>query len=246
MIARLINRVAQGLGYCLVEMSYPRDMEAEFIGLYERCADHTLLSIERMYALHKATQYIIRNDIVGDIVECGVWQGGSAMLTALTMMQMGQTARQIYLYDTYAGMSEPAHIDVSFEGEDARKHWERNRRGATNKWCYAPLHQVRANLGQTGYPPANLIFVEGRVENTLPARLPSPIALLHLDTDWYESTYHELVHLYPTLSPKGVLILDDYGHWQGARRAVEQYFDEQGICPLLSRTDYTGRVLLKT
>ena len=75
--------------------------------------------------------------------------------------------------------------------------------------------------------------------------MPKQIALLRLNTDWFESTYHELVHLYPLLSKGGVLIIDDYGHWQGARKAVDTYFKEQGIYPLLHRIDYTGRIMQK-
>jgi O-methyltransferase len=97
----------------------------------------------------------------------------------------------------------------------------------------------------TGYPAERVHLVEGRVEDTLPAAAPEEIALLRLDTDWYESTKHELVHLYPRLSPGGVLILDDYGHYEGARRAVDEYFESAGGRPLLTRVDYTGRVGIK-
>ena len=67
--------------------------------------------------------------------------------------------------------------------------------------------------------------------------------MLRLDTDWYESTRHELEHLMPLLQAGGVLIIDDYGHWQGARRAVDEYLDRTGMPLLLSRTDYSGRSL---
>ena len=73
---------------------------------------------------------------------------------------------------------------------------------------------------------------------------PEQISLLRLDTDWYESTKHELVHLSPKLSV-GVLIVDDYGHWEGARRAVDEYIDELQLRILLCRIDYTGRVAVK-
>ena len=72
--------------------------------------------------------------------------------------------------------------------------------------------------------------------------MPERIALLRIDTDWYESTRHELVHLYPRLSPGGVLIIDDYGHWQGARKAVDEYF-QAGL--FLNHIDYTGRLAIK-
>lgn len=98
---------------------------------------------------------------------------------------------------------------------------------------------------RTGYPAENLRLVKGRVEDTLQGTIPDQIALLRLDTDWYESTYHELVHLYPRLVQGGVLILDDYGHWRGAREAVDQYFAENEICLLLHRVDYSCRIGVK-
>ena len=77
----------------------------------------------------------------------------------------------------------------------------------------------------------------------IPKYLPGEIALLRLDTDWYKSTQHELIHLYPLLVGSGVLIIDDYGHWQGAKKAVDEYFSDKKI--LLNRIDYTGRISIK-
>ena len=91
-----------------------------------------------------------------------------------------------------------------------------------------------------GSGPERIHFVEGKVEDTIPAHAPERIALLRLDTDWYESTRHELEHLYPRLSRGGVLIIDDYGHWQGARQAVDEYFGDAHAA-LLNRIDYTAR-----
>ena len=94
-------------------------------------------------------------------------------------------------------------------------------------------------------PTPGVEFVQGRVENTLPAAAPPEIAVLRLDTDWYESTRHELEHLYPRLVDGGVLIVDDYGYWQGARQAVDEYFGETGEAILLNRIDDTGRIAVK-
>ena len=101
-------------------------------------------------------------------------------------------------------------------------------------------------LYETGYPEEKIHFVQGRVEETIPASAPDSISLLRLDTDWYESTKHELVHLFPRLSPSGVIIIDDYGHWKGCRKAVDEYFDT-GDHPqlLLNRVDYSCRIAVK-
>jgi len=108
--------------------------------------------------------------------------------------------------------------------------------------CYSPLEEVKRNMEATGYPPAQISYIKGKVEDTLPAEAPAQIAVLRLDTDWYESTRHELVHLYPRLSPGGVLIIDDYGYWTGARKAVDEYFRDSLF---LGRIDDTGRIAIK-
>ena len=222
----------------------PRDFELDFHEIYARCKPFTMTSPERMYALYKAVQYVLRAGVAGDFVECGVWRGGSAMIVAISLLRAGVCDRRIYLYDTYGGMTAPTERDTDIEGGDARAAMARIVRNG-QRWCEASLEDVRNNMQSTGYPEDRIVFVKGKVEDTIPATSPEEIALLRLDTDWYESTYHEFVHLYPLLQPKGVLILDDYGHWQGAREATERYLSENSITLLLDRVDYTCRVAVK-
>jgi O-methyltransferase len=218
------------------------DLEPEFRALQERCAPFTATSPERMYAVYQSVRHIVRAGVPGDIVECGVWRGGSSMLAALTLSECGDEGRHLYMYDTFAGMSEPDERDIVITGESAMPKWESNQSGDVNEWYYAPRDEVERNMSSTGIAPERLHLVEGKVEDTIPGVIPDRIALLRLDTDWYESTWHELVHLYPRLSPGGVLIVDDYGHWKGAREAVDRYFSEEAAPILLARTDYTGRI----
>ena len=100
-------------------------------------------------------------------------------------------------------------------------------------------------MQRTGYDPARMHFVKGDVLETVPQEAPERIALLRLDTDWYESTRHELDHLYARLSPGGILIIDDYGHWRGARRAVDEFIEKHRLRLFLNRIDYTGRLAIK-
>jgi hypothetical protein len=220
----------------------PVDMEAEFRGFHQRCAPFTMTSIERMYALYAAIKHLVRFDVPGDVVECGVWRGGSSMLAALTLDAVGDRQRSIHLYDTFAGMSEPEGRDRSTYGESAVTTWEDHRAGAINEWAYSPLEEVRRNMLSTGFPAERLRFVQGKVEDTIPGTVPERISLLRLDTDWFSSTYHELQHLYPLLSPGGVLILDDYGYWAGARQATDRFMVESGVEMFLNRIDITGRI----
>ena len=203
-------------------------------------------SPSRVTALCEAVRYLADAEVQGDVVECGVWRGGSMMAVARSLLQFGDTSRHLYLFDTFQGMTAPTKKDVTFRGDSAARLLEVEAPAeAESVWCIASLEEVRSNMQATGYPSARIHYVEGRVEETIPAQMPDSIALLRLDTDWYESTRHELEHLYPRLVKGGVLILDDYGHWQGARQAVDEYFARTGGRPLLHRIDYSGRLAIK-
>ena len=218
------------------------DLEPAFAEVHARCAPFTMTSIERMYALWKAARHVESAGIPGDFVECGVWRGGSSMVAALTL----DAERRLWLYDTFEGMSEPTARDRAFDAErPVTDRWEEAKAEDGVLLARAPLDLVQENMTSTGVADGRVEYVVGKVEDTIPHRVPDGIALLRLDTDWYESTRHELIHLYPRLSPGGVLIIDDYGHWAGAREAVDEYFAALDDPPLLTRIDYTGRLAVK-
>lgn len=201
-----------------------------------------MTSAERIYALIQAVRYVSENAIAGEIVECGVWKGGSMAAIARTLIQSQDVKRDLYLFDTFEGMSEPTTKDVDYSGKQAA---EVLLKDAGSRCADAPLEQVKEVLYETGYPRERIHFIRGRVEETIPASAPKSISLLRLDTDWYISTKHELVHLFPRLVRSGVIILDDYGHWEGSRQACDEYFKQNRIPILLNRIDYTGRIALK-
>jgi hypothetical protein len=226
--------------------SLPIDMDAKATDIIRAVRPYTMTSPERLFSLIEAVRYLSRARIPGSVVECGVWRGGSMMAAALTLLEHSDTRRELYLFDTFEGMSSPTAADVSIDGQSASALLQSPRSTAPDSpWCYATLPDVQAALARTGYPAERLHFVPGKVEETLPARAPQSIALLRLDTDWYESTRHELEHLYPRLVAGGVLIIDDYGHWAGCRKAVDEYFAARNIRLLLNRVDYTGRIAIK-
>lgn len=245
----LIKKTLQRSGW---ELRHTASQEAALVAdlsdadraIVQRVAPYTLTGVERRASLLQAVDHVVRHRLQGDIVECGVWRGGSMMAVALALMARGEASRHLYLYDTFEGMSEPTAADKSHTGESAEAQLARTARGE-GVWCEAGLDDVQANLWSTGYPKDKIHFVQGKVEDTIPGTLPERIALLRLDTDWYESTRHELQHLYPRLVQHGPLIIDDYGHWQGARRAVDEYFEGAGPGHYLHRVDYTARLLVK-
>jgi hypothetical protein len=208
----------------------------------------TMTSPERILALCEATRYLIRNQIEGDIVECGVWRGGSMAAVARTLQHMRASNRRLWLYDTFDGMSPPTKADVDFLGRPAARMMDDEKSSSLNPndpksiWCRSPLEGVRQTMIETDYPLSQIRFVKGMVEQTLLDHKPEKVALLRLDTDWYESTKCELEQLFPRMVPGAVLIIDDYGHWDGCRRAVDEYFEQHRVRMLLNRIDYTARI----
>jgi hypothetical protein len=141
-------------------------------------------------------------------------------------------------------MSAPTDADYDIQGNSAASQLAvASQRSAVA--ANSPLGEVQASMASVGYPESKIKYCCGMVENTIPRSIPDQIAVLRLDTDWYESTRHELVHLYPRLAQGGVLIIDDYGHWQGARKAVDEYLSENNIQAMLHRIDYSGRIMIK-
>ncbi|MFP3943738.1 MAG: TylF/MycF/NovP-related O-methyltransferase [Alphaproteobacteria bacterium] len=255
---RLAKRVVQksfgALGYEIQPLR--PDIPAvpvEFSGRDREILNHvldnrlTMVSRERLIATMLACKYVVANGIEGDFVECGVWRGGNAIAAKLVFESCGAN-RKVILFDTFAGMTEPTEADISVRRESTQERFRRSQREDYNEWCYASLASVKANFRAAGADLSGVRFIEGDVTETLrvPGNLPENISVLRLDTDWYELTKVEMEALYPRLRERGVLIIDDYGHWQGARKAIEEYFEETGLPrPLLQHTDYTGRMGIK-
>jgi hypothetical protein len=165
------------------------------------------------------------------------------MAAALTLMNCSDVSREIFLYDTFEGMPPPSNLDKSHAGVSASELLLREKQG-TGVWCFAGIDEVRGNLQSTGYPDGKLRFIKGKVEETIPDTIPKQIGMLRLDTDWYKSTKHELIHLFPLMAENSVLIIDDYGHWEGAKIATDEFFEAHPPRPYFHRIDYTGRIAI--
>jgi hypothetical protein len=242
-VRRAIRR-AMLSGDELLREKYP-DFEPAHFDVMRQVQPYTLTSPERIFAVIEATRYITRRRIPGAIVECGVWRGGSMMAAARTLQLLGDTDRELYLFDTFEGMSAPTDHDVDFVGQRADNLLATTERKEDGIWVCVSLEDVQQAVGTVGYPASRIHYVRGKVEDTIPANAPDQIALLRLDTDWYESTRHELEHLYPRLASGGVIIIDDYGHWKGSRQATDEFIAATPDFGLLTRIDYTGRLAIK-
>lgn len=200
----------------------------------------TMTPEERIVDLFHSLEYIRLNNIEGDFVECGVWKGGNILgiLEYLTFYNM--TNNNVWLYDTFEGMTTPEDIDIDYMGEK----YDNNN---TETLCYSSIDEVKNNIQSTKYPMDKIKFIKGDICETLNFKVnrPQKISLLRLDTDWYKSTKKELEILYPLLSDKGVLIVDDYNHWQGCKEAVNEYFKNIGANLKFEEVDYSSIKVIK-
>jgi O-methyltransferase len=250
-VRKILNTALRPLGYELARRKenpkFPQDFTENEQSICGAVRPFTMArEVDKIYPIIGATRHVVQSNIPGAIVECGVWRGGMMMAAALTLKSLGRMDRDIYLCDTFAGMVEPTEHDRDVRGNLAEVRFkEAPKQGAVVDWCYASLADVKNNMQSTGYSPQRIHYVEGKVEDTLPQGAPEKIAVLRLDTDWYESSIHEMVHLYPRLQRGGVLILDDYGFWQGSRKATDEYFAQHKIAMHLVRVDSACRVGVK-
>jgi hypothetical protein len=184
----------------------------------------TMTSFESLCTLAIICKKLSSIGLEGDFVEAGVWRGGSSIIAKKFL----QGDRNFFLFDTYAGMTEPTDYDFRIGTEDSRStmlKWESEREPNHNNWVFASLNEVKRNFEDFQLLDSKVLFCKGDVRETLlTQKLPYSISLLRLDTDFYDSTLIEMQRLWPLLVSGGVLILDDYGHWDGARRAVDEYF----------------------
>jgi O-methyltransferase len=236
-------------GYALTPIGSEFPVEAGVADreLLQAVKPFTMTSNARLWALLAAVRYACRNNIEGDFVECGVWRGGSSALMTLGLALEGDASRTVWLYDTFQGMTEPSAVDIEEQsGQTAETLLASTPMGdGNNVWAHATKEDVLSTFRTLAIDTTRVRLIEGDVRQTLSTIRPDTISVLRLDTDFYDSTRIELDVLFPLLSPGGVCIIDDYGHWQGARRAVDEYFVTHGLAPLLVPIDGTGRIFVK-
>ena len=199
----------------------------------------SMTSEERISKLFDSLEHIRKNNIDGDFVECGVWKGGNIIGVMEYFHYYQIEDKNIWLYDTFEGMSKPEDVDVDLNNVKAQKIIDTIS-------CYSPLDEVKKNLLESKFNHNKLKIVVGDVNETLLSEqnIPTNICVLRLDTDWYSSTKKELEVLYPKLTVNGVLIVDDYGHWKGCKKAVDEYAENLKKFEF-EQIDYTGIIHYK-
>lgn len=256
MIKKIIKKILNHFNLELKTKHNPNVLTFEnsnivkFENLYRICKKESLnISKERFLTLYQSINYVFKNDIQGDFVECGIFKGGSSMMMAYMLAEQFQSQKnqKIWMYDTFEGMANASKYDENIDNQKAFIELDRikKKENLNDIWAYSSLDYVKNNLKKTNIDEDKLIYIKGLVEETLYKRKPKEIALLRLDTDFYESTKSELEILYPLLQKGGILIIDDYGHWKGCKKAVDEYFlNKKDI--FFQQIDYSGIVGVKT
>ena len=165
--------------------------------------------------------------------------GKHPILACNTILRNNLDIIDIYMFDTYEGLTKPGKYDYSsadpvlrMNNQKVIKTWKAHQTGENSStWCYSSLEDVKKNVYKTKYPKDKLHFIKGDVMKTLLEKqtIPDKISVLRLDTDWYESSKFELEKLYHKVVEGGIVILDDYFQWEGQRRATDEFFQENNI-----------------
>lgn len=226
----------------------PKD-KSQFDKWHKLCDGQSLnVSRDRFLSLFQSMKYIYDNNIKGDFVECGVFMGGSSMMMAFCMKNFKSKTykRKLWMYDTFEGMTRPNKDDVNILNENALKLLNTKKKIENEKdiWAYSSLATVIRNLKKTNLNKSQYTFIKGPVEKTLKNKKPNKIALLRLDTDFYSSTKSELEFLYSRVEKNGIVLIDDYGHWKGCKKAVDSFFKNKKNI-FVHPVDYSGLIILK-
>ena len=257
MIKNLIKKILEKFSYEIKKIKknnillFNSKETNNFEEYYQICRKESLnVSKERFVSLYQSINYIYKNDIKGDFVECGVFMGGSAMMISFASKEFEKIdipIKNLWLYDTFEGMANPTIYDENILNEKAINELKNKKKKENLKdiWAYSSIDYVKQNITKTHIKPERVKYIKGLVEETLIKNKPKKISLLRLDTDFYESTKKELEELYPLLERGGILIIDDYGHWKGCKKAVDEYFkDKKNI--FFQQIDYSGLIGVKT
>lgn len=192
--------------------------------LLQSVQPYTMSDPLRLVTLNKLVQELSTNGVAGDIVECGVCNGGSAAVMATAVVQCPE--RSLWLYDTFEGIPQAHETDGPL-AQTLTGHF------------VGSVQMVREALSKVGYPLERVTLKKGLFRETFKDQLPGNIALLHIDADWYESVLLALQTLYPLVSDGGFIVLDDFGHWEGSRKAFYDFCRAESIQPLLERVGAT-------
>lgn len=229
MLRKIINNVLMFFGYKISRKIQKKMLSKKFLENYNKSKNLSSFNLEFFLFLELSLDYLFkRNRIEGDVVECGVFKGANCRFICDYLKSINYENINIFLYDTFEGMPCASSNDINiFTKKNYNFYLKKMQKNneVDNFYKYENIENVKKLLFQTNYNKNKIHFIKGLVEETIPKTIPNKISLLILDTDYYDSTKHELQHLYPLVEKGGIIIIDDYGTWSGVKKAVDEYFD---------------------
>jgi O-methyltransferase len=184
------------------------------------CFGYSMAGLRRLDNLQFCVDDALKNNVPGDLIETGVWRGGSVILMRAILKQRGVTDRIVWAADSFEGMPRP----------DGEKYPADSGADLSDiDFLSVSLEQVKANFARFGLLDDQVRFLKGWFRDTLPDAPIERLAVLRLDGDLYESTMDSLNALYQRISPGGYVIVDDYWSWPMCRQAVTDYLAKHNI-----------------
>ena len=247
-IKNIINKIIKNSGFEIINKNQKIvEMTPYDEKLIKLAGQYSMTPQIRMFTLLQSLRYLKSKNIVGDYVECGVWKGGNLILFKKFLEDENISNNKkikICAYDTFEGMTEPDRNDLALNNNEKASLLLKKSKKNTHIWGICSLSEVKKNLCKLTNID-NINFIKGPVEETLEdeSNLPEKISLLRLDTDWYSSTKKELEKLYDRVLSGGVIIVDDYGHWGGSKKATDEFFSDKFVW--MHYVDYACRVIIK-
>lgn len=198
----------------------------------------TMIGDKRLNNIQFCVENVLKNNIAGDLIETGVWEGGATILMRAILKVNGDTNRKVWVADSFQGLPKP---NISLYPADVA--WQKI---GELSYLSVSLDKVKSNFAHFGLLDSQVIFLKGWFKDSLPTAPIEKLAVLRLDGDLYESTIDALIHLYPKLSIGGYIIIDDYGHWPSCAQAINDYRKLHNIDDVMEKIDYTGVFWKKT
>jgi len=196
----------------------------------------TMVPISRLNNIQRCIEDVITNDVPGDLLEAGVWRGGTAVFMRAALAAHNCEDRRLWVADSFEGLAKP---DPALHPIEAKAHESKLMKDVYHHFAVS-LDEVQSNFSRLGLLDARVRFLKGWFKDTLPSAPIERLAVMRLDGDLYESTMDALVSLYPKLSPGGFAIIDDYNAVESCNEAVHDFLNERGIGARLTAIEGEG------
>ena len=192
---------------------------------------HTMIGLKRLDNLQRCIEYVLANNVPGDLIETGVWRGGATIFMRACLAAHGVSDRVVWVADSFEGLPSPDPEKFPHDAGD--KH-------STYDYLRVSLDEVKSNFQRYGLLDGQVRFLKGWFRDTLPNAPVRSLAILRLDGDMYESTIEALDALYPRVSVGGYVIVDDYGAVRGCKQAIDDFRREHALQEPIQQIDWTG------